>query len=58
MDFGTHPPTKSAHDDGEMLGRAFDSVVSNGVIVSGGLISHELLCWRLTVPLLPYADSC
>jgi glucose-1-phosphate adenylyltransferase len=38
-----YPPAKFVHDDGEMLGRAFDSVVSNGVIVSGGLVSNSVL---------------
>ena len=37
------PPAKFAHDDGEMLGRAFNSLVSNGVIVSGGLVSNSVL---------------
>ena len=37
------PPAKFVHDDGELLGRAFDSLVSNGVIVSGGLVSNSVL---------------
>ena len=37
------PPAKFVHDDGEMLGRATDSVVSNGVIVSGGMVSNSVL---------------
>ena len=37
------PPAKFVHDDGEMLGRATDSMVSNGVIVSGGLVSNSVL---------------
>ena len=36
------PPAKFVHDDGQ-LGRAIDSVVSNGVIVSGGLVSNSVL---------------
>jgi len=37
------PPAKFVHDDGEMMGRATDSVVSNGVIVSGGLVTNSVL---------------
>jgi glucose-1-phosphate adenylyltransferase len=37
------PPAKFVHDDGEMLGRAINSVISNGVIVSGGLVSNSVL---------------
>jgi len=37
------PPAKFVHDDGEMLGRATDSVVSNGVIVSCGMVSNSVL---------------
>jgi glucose-1-phosphate adenylyltransferase len=31
------------HDDGDRLGRALDSLVSNGVIVSGGLVRKSVL---------------
>jgi len=37
------PPAKFVHDDGDRLGRAIDSVVSNGVIVSGGLVRNSVL---------------
>jgi glucose-1-phosphate adenylyltransferase len=37
------PPAKFVHEAGERPGRAVDSVVSNGVIVSGGLISNSVL---------------
>jgi glucose-1-phosphate adenylyltransferase len=37
------PPAKFVHDDGEMQGRATDSVVSNGVIVAGGLVTNSVL---------------
>jgi glucose-1-phosphate adenylyltransferase len=37
------PPAKFVHDDGDRVGRAINSVVSNGVIVSGGLISNSVL---------------
>ncbi|MGH3419120.1 MAG: sugar phosphate nucleotidyltransferase, partial [Streptosporangiaceae bacterium] len=38
-----HPPAKFVHDDGDRVGRAIDSVVSNGVIVSGGLVRNSVL---------------
>ena len=34
----SQPPAKFVHDDGDRVGRAINSVVSNGVIVSGGLV--------------------
>jgi glucose-1-phosphate adenylyltransferase len=37
------PPAKFAHDDGDRVGRAINSVVSNGVIVSGGLVRNSVL---------------
>jgi glucose-1-phosphate adenylyltransferase len=37
------PPAKFVHEDGSRPGRAVDSVVSNGVIVAGGLISDSIL---------------
>jgi glucose-1-phosphate adenylyltransferase len=37
------PPAKFVHDDGERQGRAIDSLVSNGVIVSGGRVREAVL---------------
>ena len=37
------PPAKFVHDDGDRVGRAIDSLVSNGVIVSGGLVRKSVL---------------
>lgn len=37
------PPAKFAHNDGDRVGRAVNSVVSNGVIVSGGLVRNSIL---------------
>jgi len=37
------PPAKFVHDDGERVGRAVNSVVSNGVIISGGLVRDSVL---------------
>jgi glucose-1-phosphate adenylyltransferase len=37
------PPAKFVHDEGDRVGRAIDSLVSNGVIVSGGLIRRSVL---------------
>ncbi len=39
----SQPPAKFVHDDGERIGRAINSVVSNGVIVSGGLVRDSVL---------------
>jgi glucose-1-phosphate adenylyltransferase len=38
-----HPPAKFVLEDGERVGRAVNSVVSNGVIVSGGLVRESVL---------------
>jgi len=38
-----HPPAKFVFEDGDRVGRAVDSVVSNGVIVSGGLVRGSVL---------------
>jgi glucose-1-phosphate adenylyltransferase len=37
------PPAKFVHDDGDRVGRAVNSVVSNGVIVSGGVVRNSVL---------------
>ena len=37
------PPAKFVHDDGDRVGRAVNSLVSNGVIVSGGLVRDSVL---------------
>jgi glucose-1-phosphate adenylyltransferase len=39
----SQPPAKFVHDSGDRVGRAIDSVVSNGVIVSGGLVRTSVL---------------
>jgi glucose-1-phosphate adenylyltransferase len=39
----SQPPAKFVHDDGDRVGRALDSLVSNGVIVSGGLVRTSVL---------------
>ena len=39
----SHPPAKFVHDDGDRIGHAIDSVVSNGVIVSGGTVRESVL---------------
>ena len=38
-----HPPAKFVHDDGDRVGHAINSVISNGVIVSGGLVRDSVL---------------
>ena len=37
------PPAKFVHDEGDRVGRAINSVVSNGVIISGGLVRNSVL---------------
>ncbi len=37
------PPAKFVHDEGDRVGRAINSVISNGVIVSGGLVRSSVL---------------
>jgi glucose-1-phosphate adenylyltransferase len=37
------PPAKFVYEDGDRAGRAFNSVISNGVIVSGGLVRESVL---------------
>jgi glucose-1-phosphate adenylyltransferase len=37
------PPAKFVHDVGDRVGRAIDSLVCNGVIVSGGLVRRSVL---------------
>jgi len=39
----SQPPAKFVHDSGDRVGRAINSIVSNGVIVSGGLVSNSVL---------------
>lgn len=39
----SQPPAKFVHDSGDRIGRALDSLVSNGVIVSGGLVRESVL---------------
>jgi glucose-1-phosphate adenylyltransferase len=37
------PPAKFVHDSGDRVGRAIDSLISPGVIVSGGLVRQSVL---------------
>jgi glucose-1-phosphate adenylyltransferase len=39
----SQPPAKFVHDSGDRVGHAINSVVSNGVIVSGGLVRSSVL---------------
>jgi glucose-1-phosphate adenylyltransferase len=43
------PPAKFVHDAGDRVGRAIDSLVSNGVIISGGLVRQSVLSPRVRV---------
>ncbi len=37
------PPAKFVHEAGDRVGRAIDSLISNGVVVSGGLVRQSVL---------------
>src|SRR6266851_1186113 len=37
------PPAKFVHEAGDRIGRAIDSLVSNGVVISGGLVRQSVL---------------
>jgi glucose-1-phosphate adenylyltransferase len=39
----SRPPAKFVHDDGDRVGKAIDSIVSNGVIVSGAGVRESVL---------------
>jgi glucose-1-phosphate adenylyltransferase len=39
----SQPPAKFVHENGDRVGRAINSVVSNGVVVSGGLVRDSVL---------------
>jgi glucose-1-phosphate adenylyltransferase len=39
----SQPPAKFVHDHDDRIGRAINSIVSNGVIVSGGLVRNSVL---------------
>jgi glucose-1-phosphate adenylyltransferase len=39
----SQPPAKFVHDTGDRVGRAINSIVSNGVVVSGGLVRDSVL---------------
>ncbi|HEY3906141.1 MAG TPA: glucose-1-phosphate adenylyltransferase [Streptosporangiaceae bacterium] len=39
----SQPPAKFVHNSGDRVGRAINSVVSNGVVVSGGLVMDSVL---------------
>ena len=39
----SNPPAKFVHDSGDRVGRALESVVANGVIVSGGTVRRSVL---------------
>ena len=39
----SYPPAKFVHEEGDRVGRAVNSVISNGVIISGGLVRNSVL---------------
>ncbi len=44
-----YPPAKFVHENEERLGRAVSSLVSNGAIVSGGLVRHSIVSAQVRV---------
>jgi glucose-1-phosphate adenylyltransferase len=44
-----HPPAKFVHESGERVGRAVNSLVAGGVIVSGGFVRRSILSPRVRV---------
>ena len=42
-DQGNFPPAKFVHGSEDRLGEAIDSAVSNGVVISGGQVTHSVL---------------
>ncbi len=42
-DHGNFPPAKFVHGSEDRLGEAIDSAVSNGVVISGGQVTHSVL---------------
>jgi glucose-1-phosphate adenylyltransferase len=50
------PPAKFVHEDGDRVGRAINSLVSNGVIVSGGLVRSSVLSPGVRVDSLSRVD--
>jgi glucose-1-phosphate adenylyltransferase len=44
-----HPPAKFVHETGNRVGRAFNSLVAGGVIVSGGTVRRSILSPRVRV---------
>ncbi len=44
-----HPPAKFVHEGGQRLGRAFNSLVANGVVVSGGTVRRSILSPQVRV---------
>ena len=52
------PPAKFVHEAGDRVGRAIDSLVSNGVIVSGGLVRGSVLSPGVRVNSWATVDRC
>ena len=52
------PPAKFVHEEGDRVGRAIDSLVSNGVIVSGGLVRQSVLSPGVRVNSWATVDRC
>jgi glucose-1-phosphate adenylyltransferase len=54
----SRPPAKFVHDDGDRVGRAINSIVSNGVIVSGGSVRESVLSPGVVVHSWASVERC
>ena len=52
------PPAKFVHDEGDRVGHAINSVISNGVIVSGGLVRESVLSPGVRVDSWARVERC
>lgn len=43
------PPVKTLSHEGERIGRAFNSLICDGTIISGGLVERSILGWGVRV---------
>jgi len=57
-DYRNFPSAKFVHADGDRVGTATESLVSEGCIISGGRISRSLLAPRVRVNSYSTVDSC
>ncbi len=52
-----YPPTKTVSHEGERVGRAINSLISDGTIISGGLVERSLLGFNVRVNSYSYVTD-